>query len=124
MEDSKKNGYIAGVIYSFLAAFCIMIAINVGWNLSGQFMGVFGLLFGGLGIGSIWKPESIGQIAAQLLKNMQENAQRQNTTRSKKTQKITQEIHVHGNMSNAIGDSNILNTDSSKKATKKPRKKR
>jgi hypothetical protein len=122
MEESKKNAYIAGVGYSFVSVFCIMIAFNIGWNLSGEFLGVFGLLFGGLGAGSFWKPESIGQIAAQMWENMQENAKEQNRHRSNKNeQKITQ--IVKGDAITIIGDKNTSTLkDSSKKSSKRTKK--
>ncbi len=72
VEYSKESAYIIGMIFSFLAMLDIFMAINIGWNLFGEFMGVIGLLFGGLGIGSFWRPESIGQIAAQIYESMED----------------------------------------------------
>jgi|GEM_PF-5014299 len=123
MEDSTKNAYIAGVGYSFVAVFCIMFAINTGWNMSGEFLGVFGLLFGALGVGSFWKPESIGQIAAQMWENMQKNAEKQNRPRTtKKT--TTQIINVSGsgNNLNNITDSKNTKVNNSKKSSKRTKK--
>ncbi len=120
MEDSKKNAYITGVIFSFMAIFSIFIAISVGWNMSGQFMSIVGLFFGVLGVGSLWKPESIGQIASQILENMQENSDRQNKSYRKKNQKVNQVIHNYGNMTNAIDSENTSTTvNNSKKKRKK-----
>lgn len=116
MEDSKKNAYITGVIFSFMAVFFLMMAINIGWNLSGQFMGVFGLLFGGLGVGSLWKPESIGQIASQMLENMQKNAEKENRPRN--TKKVTNQIIAKGD-AYIISDSNNTKINSSKKSSKR-----
>lgn len=120
MEDSTKNGYIAGVVCSVIAAFLILMAINIGWNLSGQFMGIFGLLFGGMGIGSLWRPESIGQIASQILENMQENAREQNRPRS--TKKVTTQIIARGDVNvNNITDSKNTKINSPNKSKRKPK---
>ncbi|MGB8217790.1 MAG: hypothetical protein WCE94_10865 [Candidatus Methanoperedens sp.] len=124
MEDSKKNAYYAGVVYSFMAAFSIMIAINIGLNISGQFMVIVGVLFGGLGIGSFWKPDSIGQIATQMLKNMQKNSERQNkprTTKKPTTQIIDSDVKIITNSPNSNIDSKnkINNSKKSSKRTKK-----
>ncbi len=121
MEDSKKNAYIAGVIYSFIAIFSIFIAINVGRNMSGQFMSIVGLFFGVLGVGSFWKPESIGQIALQILENMQENSERQNKSYRKKNQKVNQVIHNYGTMTNAVGSQNTSTTVNNPKRARKNR---
>lgn len=119
MEDSKKNIYIAGGMFSFVAVILIMIAINSGWNFSGQLMGVVGLLFGVLGVGSFWKPDSIGQIAAQIMENMQENAERQNRPRD--TKKTTTKIIATGDVYN-ITDSEKIKIDSSKKSSKRTKR--
>ncbi len=118
MENSKTEGYVAGSISILIGAFFI---INSGWNPTTL---LFGSFFWILGVLSLWRPDSAGQVTSRILKSISKNVKEQNTSRSKKTQKITQEIHVHGDMSNAIGDNNVLNTDSSNKGSKKPRKKR
>ena len=43
--------------------------------MTGQVMGVFGLLFTLLGIGSLLKPEGIGAITSQLLENISRNVE-------------------------------------------------
>lgn len=117
MEESKKKAYVTGVICSFMAIFFIFMAINVGWNMSGQFMSIVGLFFGVLGAGSFWKPESIGQVAIQILENMQENAKRQNRPRPTK-KIITTQINIKDSK---ITNSNITQntkTNRIKKARK------
>ncbi len=123
MEDSNKNAYIAGLIFSCGAVFFLMIAINTGWNLPGQFLGVFGLLSGVLGVGSIWKPDSIGQIASQIMENMQKNAEKQNRPRN--TKKITTQIinvSGSGNNLNNITDSKNTKVNNSKKSSTRTKK--
>lgn len=121
MEDSKKNAYVTGAIFSFIAIFSIFITISVGWNISGQFMSIIGAFFGILGIGSFWKPDSIGQVAIQILENMQENSKRQNKSYRKKSQKVNQVIHNYGTMTNAVDSQNTSTTVSIPKRAKKNR---
>lgn len=101
MDESKKIAYKAGAGCSFIAAFFIIWAINLGWNIIGESWGLIGLFFGGLGIGSFWKPEFIGRIASDMLENMAENSERR-----KKNQKINQVIHNYGTMTNAVDSQN------------------
>ena len=98
MENTKKKGYVAGVICSIIALIFLIIGINEGWNLQGQIIGAFTLVFGLLAGGSFWKPNSIGHIADQILENISKNTQEQN----KKEQKVDQVIHNYGNMDNKV----------------------
>lgn len=121
MDDSQKKGYIAGFVCSLAAAFFLIIGINTGLNSSGQIILIFGLAFGLLGVGSFWKPESIGQIASEIMENMARNAEKQNRPRHyKKEQKITQIIQNKGNVINVVDSKNTSTTiNSSKKSRKK-----
>lgn len=74
MDDIKKTGYIAAFGSLLFFIVLLVLAFNTGWNMAGQLYGGIGLLFGLLSVGSFWKPDSIGQITHQILKNMAENA--------------------------------------------------
>jgi len=79
--------------------------------MAGQVMGAIGLIFGILGVGSFWKPETIGQITSQILDNFARNAEKQNSQIRQQNQDhpnnspqaytengdvtINQEIHVN-----------------------------
>ena len=43
--------------------------------MSGQIIWVITIFFGALGVGSLWKPESFGEIATQILKNLSESGE-------------------------------------------------
>lgn len=68
MKNSKTDAtdaYVAGVISLIVTVIFIVVAINVGWDMTGQVLIVFGLVFGILGVGCFWKPELFGPIASQ-----------------------------------------------------------
>lgn len=76
MDKKKQGGYVTGLIclllFSFFAYFTIISASN---QATAAILGVFSIFFGGLGFGSLWKPESIGAVASQFLKNLAKNAE-------------------------------------------------
>jgi len=73
MEEETKNGYIAGVV-SLLGCFLFgLFAYHNEFNLSGQILWGITVVLGVFGVGSLWKPDSIGQIVAQILKNLSES---------------------------------------------------
>ncbi len=106
-----KSGQIAGVISIIVFILFIIFAVHVGWNMAGQVVGGIGLIFGVLGVGSFWKPKTIGQITSQILENIARNAEEQNSHTHRQNQDhpnnspqastesgdvtINQEIHVH-----------------------------
>lgn len=75
MEEKTKNGYIAGIGSLIGAGIFGIVAFNSGWNLTGQVLTIFTVIFGFLGIGSLAKPDSIGQVAGQFLENIARNSQ-------------------------------------------------
>ena len=77
MDEKTKSGYVAGVISILIYIVFIIFAADSGWNMASKVMGVFGLMFGILGIGSLLKPETIGQITSQVLENIARNAEEQ-----------------------------------------------
>ena len=111
MDEETKSGYVAGVISTLFCILLIIFAANSGWNMTGQVFGVFGLTFGMLGFGSLWKPKLIGPIASQILENMARYAEEQNNHSPQQNQHdpvnspqgytekgnvtINQEFHVH-----------------------------
>nr|QNO46714.1 hypothetical protein EIOBDEGA_00002 [Methanosarcinales archaeon ANME-2c ERB4] len=111
MGEETKSGQVAGVISIIVCILFIIFAANSGWNMAGQVMGAIGLIFGILGFGSFWKPETIGQITSQILENIARNAEEQNSQTRQQNQNhpnnspqaytedgdvtINQEIHVH-----------------------------
>ena len=75
MGDKKTSGYVAGVICLVVALVFGIAFKDVGWNTQGQVVGVFIILFGGLGIGSLWKPDIIGPVAARILEGFTDKNQ-------------------------------------------------
>ena len=73
MEDKRKNGYVTGIVCLLIFSIFLIFAINNEFNMSGQIIWAITIFFGGLGFGSLWKPDSIGQIATQILKNFSES---------------------------------------------------
>lgn len=111
MDEDTKSGYVAGVISILFCTLLLIVAVNSGWNITGQMLGGFGLVFGILGVGSFWKPTIIGPITSQILDNMARNVEEQNKDTRQQNQynpknspqgytekgnvTINQEIHVH-----------------------------
>ena len=86
MDKKTKDGYIAGILCLMVFAIFLIMTINTGWNQTGQVMGVFTIIFGGLGFGSLWKPNTIGKITSQLLENAARNMEEEHSS-SKQEQK-------------------------------------
>lgn len=80
MEEGRKEGFIAGGILLLVGILVSVIGYDQGWN-AGKLtiiIGVFMVLIGG---GSIWKPESVGQVLAHYL-NKQAGGQGGGTSQS------------------------------------------
>jgi hypothetical protein len=71
MDKKKQEGYLTGLvcllIFAIFAYFTVMSISNTS---AAVVMGIFTTLFGGLGFGSLAKPETVGAVASQLLKNL------------------------------------------------------
>jgi len=75
MDKKRKDGYVTGLGCLLIFAIFLPTAISIGWNTSGQIFWVFTILFGGLGFGSLWKPDSIGAVVSQFLKNLSKSSE-------------------------------------------------
>ncbi len=84
LGEDKKKGYISGVISIVICVVFVVLVFSFGWNLAGQIFSAFAALFGLLGIGSLIKPRSIGQVTAQILQNIAENFEKENSSNKKK----------------------------------------
>lgn len=111
MEDKKKNGYVTGIVCLLIFFILLILAVNNEWNMSGQTIWVITIFFGGLGVGSLCKPESFGAIATQILKNLSESG---------KDTSDSHNIQIQENSSGAVqamatqGASVTINVDSKK----------
>jgi len=120
MEVVRKNGYIAGIMSLVASSLFLIFTINFGWNLTGQALGVLTIFFGLLGIGSLWKPNSIGQIASQILENISKNMQEsaKSDSHNKQTQKNSSGIQAMatqgGRITQNIGIQKELKLDPNK----------
>ena len=86
MKDPKTDAYVSGVISLIATAIFIVVAVSVGWDMTGQVLIIFGLVFGILGIGCFWKPELFGPIASKILENMARNAEERDSRTYEQTQ--------------------------------------
>lgn len=109
MKEIRKNGYIAGIISSLISVIFLIVIINSGWDLTGQVLTVFTVLFGSLGIGSFLKPESIGQITSKILENIGRNTQEQNIV---ERSNVSKSNVVQISADNSQGSNIILNINS------------
>ncbi len=75
MDEKRKDGYVTGLLFLRIFAIFLPTSISTGWNTTGQIFGVITAIFGILGFGSLWKPDSIGAVASQLLKNLAKNTE-------------------------------------------------
>jgi uncharacterized membrane protein len=70
MEDSKKDGYIAGAILLFLGIVILISAFEQGIFSSGKITGILGLFFSLVGIGSFISP-SVAETVVHWMKGLQ-----------------------------------------------------
>jgi len=75
MQEKTRNGYVTGLVCLLIFFLFLIFAFNNEFNLSGQIIWVITIFFGALGFGSLWKPDSIGEIATQILKNLSESGE-------------------------------------------------
>lgn len=111
MEEKTKNGYIAGVV-SLLGCFLFgLFAYHNEFNLSGQILWGITLVLGVFGVGSLWKPDSVGQVVWQLLENLSKSGEATSDSHN---------IQIQKNSSGAVqamatqGASVTINVDSKK----------
>lgn len=99
MDKKRKDGYVTGIVCLIIFGIFLPTTISIGWNTSGQIFGVFTIVFGVLGVGSLWKPDSIGAVVSQLLKNLAENEEKSdshNKQIQKKSSGSVQVMASHG----------------------------
>jgi len=88
MDKKRQEGYVTGLacllIFALFAYFAIMSASNMS---AAVIMGIFAALFGGLGFGSLAKPDTVGAIASQFLKNFAKSEEEGSDSHNKQTQK-------------------------------------
>ncbi len=77
LEESKKQGRIAGIISIVICAIFVILVFQFGWDLTGQILTAFSALFGILGVGSLISPSTMGRITSQILHNISENTKNQ-----------------------------------------------
>ena len=93
MEDKKKSGYVTGLVCLLIFSLFFIFAVNNEWNMSGQIIWVTTAFFGALAAGSFWKPETIGQVATQFLRNLSESGKDTSDSRN---------IQIQQNSSGAV----------------------
>lgn len=86
MDNKRKNGYVSGIVSLIAFGIFLIMAINTGWNQTGEVIWVFAIVFGGLGFGSLWKPDTIGKITSQIFENAARNMEEEHSS-SKQEQK-------------------------------------
>jgi hypothetical protein len=100
MDKKRKDGYVAGLGFLVVFAIFLPVSISTGWNTTGQIFGIFTLVFGVLGVGSLWKPDSVGAIALQFLENFGTNEEEGSDSHNKQIQKKSsgsvQVVATHG----------------------------
>jgi hypothetical protein len=70
MNERQRQRYITGIICFIVASVLIILVHNFEWNASGQTFWLFTIIFSVLGIGSFWKPESMGRVITGLLERL------------------------------------------------------
>ncbi len=87
MDKRRKDGYVTGLGCLVIFAIFLPTTISIGWNASGQVFLGFTVIFGVLGFGSLWKPDSVGAIASQLLENLAGSKEEGSDSHNKQIQK-------------------------------------
>ncbi len=86
MEKKRKKGYVTGIIGVIASAILSIMAIDMGWNTTGQILGTFGVVFGVLGVGSIAKPEAVAPILDDIFQGILRSTAEKPTSRVKQHQ--------------------------------------
>ncbi len=94
MDEKRKEGYVTGLLFLLIFGIFLPTSISTGWNTTGQIFGIITAVFGVLGFGSLWKPDSIGAVASQLLKNLAKNTEEGSDSHDKQIQKKSSGIQV------------------------------
>lgn len=115
MDEKRKDGYVTGIICLVIFAIFLPTTISVGWNTSGQiFLGVT-FIFGILGAGCLWKPDTIGTVVSQFLRNLNNNSKEESSdSHNKQTQQKSSGIQV---MSHDQSKVNIIVSSEKKEHT-------
>jgi hypothetical protein len=95
MHKKKRDGYVAGLacllVFALLSYFAIVSASNPS---TAVIMGIFAIFFGGLGFGSLWKPESVGAVVSQFLERLSESEEGSSDSHDKQIQKKSSGVQV------------------------------
>jgi hypothetical protein len=96
MDKERQEGYVTGLvcllIFALFAYFAIMSASNIS---TAAIMGIFATLFGGLGFGSLAKPDTVGAVASQFLKNLSKSSEEGSSdSHDSQTQKRSSGVQV------------------------------
>jgi len=86
MDKTRRNSYVSGVIGIIILGIFVPMAINAGWNVTGQTLGVIGLVFGILGLGCFIKPDFFGPILTQIFENLSKNTESSETRKNEQHQ--------------------------------------
>jgi hypothetical protein len=103
MNEKQRQGYITGIICFIVASVLIILVHNFEWNTSGQTLWLLTIIFGVFGIGSLWKPESMGNVITGLLERLSQkkdtseshNIQNQSTGSIQATASHNARINIH-----------------------------
>lgn len=92
MEDSKKDGNIAGAIFLFVGVLALVMAFDQGIAGSGKTTGIVGALFSLIGIGSFVSP-NVAETVVHWLKGLN-NSEKVSQTQHKP--KNSPQVYNHG----------------------------
>jgi len=114
MKEKTKKGYVAGVVSLFVFLFFGLFAVHNEFNLTGQILWVITFVFGVFGFGSLWKPDSVGQIVWQILENFSESDKDTSDSHNKQIQKNSsgsvQAMSTHGNINISMNSKENVNS--------------
>jgi hypothetical protein len=114
MDKKKKDGYVAGITFLFIFVIMVYFTIaTVSTPSTATIMGIFAIFFGGLGFGSLWKPESIGAVVWKFMERSFEDKERSSDSHNKQVQKDSSGVQVMAH------DSNVTIYSSEQKENKK-----
>jgi biotin carboxyl carrier protein len=96
MDKKKQEGYVTGLvcllIFALFAYFTVMSISNTSATV---IMGIFTALFGGLGFGSLARPDTVGAVASQLLRNLSKSSEEASSdSHDKQIQKRSSGVQV------------------------------
>ena len=94
MDKKKRDGTVAGIGSFFGFVILLVLATNNEWNTSGQILWAFTVIFGGLSVGCLLKPETFGAAVSKFFERFSESEKGTSDSHKQIQQKSSGSVQV------------------------------